>query len=1034
MDTKRICPSCQKPLAPNMPMGLCPECLIKAGFPTGVETDTGSAKQPAFVPPTVEQIAKLFPQLEILELIGKGGMGAVYKARQKQLDRIVALKILPPSIDNEPAFAERFAREAKALAKLNHPNIVTLYEFGNVSGQFYFLMEFVDGVNLRQLLHAGRISPREALAIVPQICDALQFAHDQGIVHRDIKPENILLDRRGRVKVADFGLAKIVESRDAATGFSASGKTSENLTDAGKTMGTPNYMSPEQIIAPGEVDHRADIYALGVVFYQMLTGELPGKTISPPSSKVQIDVRLDEIVLRALEKNPELRYQQVSEVKTGVETIARTQLGGTQREVARSEQSEFVPRFSRTSVIGACWALFLPIAFLAVFTPWTGDFRMYGGPAWWQAFCIFLFAHGLPLFDPNSPAWQRFTLLPLGLTAPFGMTILGWLAVTQIRRSAGLIYGLPLALGEAMLLPLLALDAFMLAGQLAFYGFINGNPFHVVINPFLFFLMLLVVLVVDWLIIRRVWRAVNRPLEGAGAAPAEAARNNSEGKIITIGCVFIAVLLLAISSPRLLHLSNTSGMVVTNQPAVAPTTTLAAVASTNVVWPMNVSQDYIVLSHVEKTEQGYCYVWTVHNQNQGTGLDQFAVEVPVETKVLTNSVPPPYFGYFDGNTYWEMQETTEAQVDPHDGHDGNTWLPAAKPGKKWILWSGQMPGSVYPPGSTATFSLTTDATTTPGEVPVYTTTYTLAYAPHLYRSFLKNVIGPASSSVRQPGYEVEKGQSATAAVVASTYAVIAPTNGAPLSYQWLFNVTNMPASSAHPASDLIVAGKDVAWSDGYVLHVTKRDGSSLEGIRVIHNDASGRVTTITAAKGTVAPGSTTITTDGVVTSINAVMIILQDACFQNATTNQVIKELSIVLHQSVTSIGPLSYHWNTLDGSWPSTNNTVTNIVIELGWIRLQDRDQPDITIDHLLYKSAVEKSIVADCQSYVHSLQVEGYFIPEKNIFFFQNTSGQLAALIDFLPINNTYQGEALVSVLIYDKNNKRIKVIKYRTGGHGY
>ena len=310
-------------------MGLCPECLIKAGFPTGAETDTGSATQPAFVPPTVGEIAKLFPQLEILELVGKGGMGAVYKARQKQLNRFVALKILPPDIGDEPAFAERFTREAQALAQLNHPNIVTLYEFGETGGQFYFLMEFVDGVNLRQLLASGRISAREALAIVPQICDALQFAHDQGIVHRDIKPENILLDRRGRVKVADFGLAKLVGTE--SFGVPPPGgpdrlqpELQTSLTDAGKIMGTPNYMAPEQVEHPGEVDNRADIYALGVVFYQMLTGELPGKKIEPPSHKVHIDVRLDEIVLRALEKKPELRYQQVSEVKTIVETIAQT--------------------------------------------------------------------------------------------------------------------------------------------------------------------------------------------------------------------------------------------------------------------------------------------------------------------------------------------------------------------------------------------------------------------------------------------------------------------------------------------------------------------------------------------------------------------------------------------------------------------------------------------------------------------------------------------------------------------------------------
>lgn len=382
------CPQCGTPLPAGALAGLCPACLLKLGAQTDTVTD---ARQSAFTPPSVAELTPLFPQLEILELIGKGGMGAVYKARQKQLDRIVALKILPPGIGDDPAFAERFAREARALAKLNHPGIVTLYEFGVAAGilpavepgfqpggkrvvgsqreaiteafgsssadpggkmppstsggmpdataqtpdarpqtrLYFFLMEFVDGVNLRQLLHAGRVSAREALAIVPQICDALQFAHDQGIVHRDIKPENILLDRRGRVKVADFGLAKIVGAERSAEYCSASNapgtpqaeQCSALLTDAGKVMGTPQYMSPEQIQAPGEVDHRADIYALGVVFYQMLTGELPGKQLAPPSSKVQIDVRLDEVVLRALEKKPELRYQQASVLKTQVETI-----------------------------------------------------------------------------------------------------------------------------------------------------------------------------------------------------------------------------------------------------------------------------------------------------------------------------------------------------------------------------------------------------------------------------------------------------------------------------------------------------------------------------------------------------------------------------------------------------------------------------------------------------------------------------------------------------------------------------------------
>ncbi|HOX59561.1 MAG TPA: protein kinase [Verrucomicrobiota bacterium] len=332
------CPQCGVPLTTGALAGLCPACLLKEG--AAADTATHPEAKP-FVPPTLEELARLFPQLEILSLLGKGGMGAVYKARQKQLDRIVALKLLPPGIGSDPAFAERFAREARALARLNHPGIVTLYEFGQVESQpslCYFLMEFVDGVNLRQLLAGGRISSREALAIVPQICDALQYAHDQGIVHRDIKPENVLLDRRGRVKVADFGLAKIVEGRDTPPGRpgederTAGPAVPASLTEAGKIMGTPQYMAPEQVENPSEVDRRADIYALGVVFYQMLTGELPGQPIVPPSracGTVQIDARLDEIVLRALERKPELRYQQASILKTQVETIASTPSTGT---------------------------------------------------------------------------------------------------------------------------------------------------------------------------------------------------------------------------------------------------------------------------------------------------------------------------------------------------------------------------------------------------------------------------------------------------------------------------------------------------------------------------------------------------------------------------------------------------------------------------------------------------------------------------------------------------------------------------------
>jgi len=190
------------------------------------------------------------------------------------------------------------------MAIMNHPHIVTVHDFGQTEeGLYYFIMEFVDGTDLRQVIQAGELKPSEALAIVPQICEALQFAHEEGIVHRDIKPENILLDKKGRVKISDFGLAKLLDKP----------ATTYTLTATGHKMGTPHYMAPEQIEHPHEVDHRADIYSLGVVFYEMLTGELPIGKFAPPSKKVQVDVQLDKVVLRTLEKEPELRYQQASE-------------------------------------------------------------------------------------------------------------------------------------------------------------------------------------------------------------------------------------------------------------------------------------------------------------------------------------------------------------------------------------------------------------------------------------------------------------------------------------------------------------------------------------------------------------------------------------------------------------------------------------------------------------------------------------------------------------------------------------------------
>jgi hypothetical protein len=314
--SSNACPKCGVALPSTATAGLCPCCLMAEAL-VSTQAEAEPAAQPPLPP---DQIAPHFPQLEILECLGRGGMGVVYEARQKTLNRFVALKLLAPERVLDPRFAERFTREAQALAALNHPNIVTIHDFGQAGGFYYLLMEFVDGANLRQLLRARRFTPEEALAIVPPLCDALQFAHDRGIVHRDIKPENLLIDIAGRVKVADFGVAKMLGTLNASDNAGEPAAL-EDTTHTG--VGTPGYSAPEQRTDPQRVDSRADIYSLGVVFYELLTGERPNGRLDPPSKKVQMDVRLDEVVLRAMEKDPKLRFQQVSEVKTMVETIVQ---------------------------------------------------------------------------------------------------------------------------------------------------------------------------------------------------------------------------------------------------------------------------------------------------------------------------------------------------------------------------------------------------------------------------------------------------------------------------------------------------------------------------------------------------------------------------------------------------------------------------------------------------------------------------------------------------------------------------------------
>jgi len=328
--TVTICPHCGTAVAAQAPEGLCPRCVAALSL----MGDTGPGEAEALragAALTPVDLAPHFPHLEIIEFLGRGGMGVVYKARQKTLNRLVALKLLAPERVTDAKFAERFSREAQALAALNHPHIVTVYDFGLVAGvlpepegaangapaqSYFLLMEFVDGANLRQAMKGGRFTPERALAIVPPVCEALQYAHEHGIVHRDIKPENLLLDKDGRVKIADFGIAQMMGDA-SSVGFAES-----------QPAGTPQYMAPEQKDHQ-RTDRRADIYSLGVVLHELLTGELPADQIDPPGAAGLIQAPLNRVVRRALEDDPEKRYQTAAELRGDLEMARASDLRKT---------------------------------------------------------------------------------------------------------------------------------------------------------------------------------------------------------------------------------------------------------------------------------------------------------------------------------------------------------------------------------------------------------------------------------------------------------------------------------------------------------------------------------------------------------------------------------------------------------------------------------------------------------------------------------------------------------------------------------
>jgi serine/threonine protein kinase/formylglycine-generating enzyme required for sulfatase activity len=278
--------------------------------------DTGGSKPSGpWVPPTAEELHAILPQYEIVKMLGRGGMGAVYMGRQTALDRPVAIKILSSQLEeSDMGFTERFKNEARAMGKLNHPAIVSVYEFGeHESGLLYIVMEYVDGTDVAKMIAAkGRLHTEHAMAITAHVCDALSYAHERGIIHRDIKPANIMVGYDGEVKVADFGLAKVSTSNGSTLG----------LTQSGMAMGTLHFMAPEALMLGTAVDHRADIYAVGVMLYQMLTGKLPQGMFKMPSLQIAgLDPRYDGVIAKAMMEDRDARYQSAREMRAGLDGI-----------------------------------------------------------------------------------------------------------------------------------------------------------------------------------------------------------------------------------------------------------------------------------------------------------------------------------------------------------------------------------------------------------------------------------------------------------------------------------------------------------------------------------------------------------------------------------------------------------------------------------------------------------------------------------------------------------------------------------------